>query len=135
MSEQRKSESGKLSSNFIFPLKLLEIIGCGLEGQEYVTVLSWIIQTYPGKDLMGDLSLGIPTSKVRPLLDPDTIMNLQKEYLENMHKNYMNWMQNTLSQEVEDWKKEHDPELDNDDCFHTSAPIIIYQMIDENLQV
>lgn len=44
-------------------------------------------------------------------------------------------MQNTLSQEVEDWKKEHDPELDNDDCFHTSAPIIIYQMIDENLQV
>ena len=52
-----------------------------------------------------------------------------------MHKNYMNWMQNTLSQEVEDWKKEHDPELDNDDCFHTSAPIIIYQMIDENLQV
>ena len=52
-----------------------------------------------------------------------------------MHRNYMNWMQNTLSQEVEDWKKEHDPELDNDDCFHTSAPIIIYQMIDENLQV
>ena len=54
---------------------------------------------------------------------------------QNMHRNYMNWMQNTLSQEVEDWKKEHDPELDNDDCFHTSAPIIIYQMIDENLQV
>ena len=60
----------------------MEIVRSGLEGQEYVTVLSWIIQTYPGRDLMGDLSLGIPASKVRPLLDPDTIMNLQKEYLE-----------------------------------------------------
>ncbi len=52
-----------------------------------------------------------------------------------MHKNYSGWMRNTLSQEVEDWKKEEDPEVDNDGCFHTSAPIIIYQMIDENLQV
>lgn len=44
-------------------------------------------------------------------------------------------MRNTLAQEVEDWKKEIDPEMDDENCFHTSAPIIIYQMIDENLQV
>ena len=54
----------------------------GLEGQEYVTVLSWIIQTYPGKELMGDPSLGIPKSKVKPLLDEDTIVRLQEEYLD-----------------------------------------------------
>ena len=52
-----------------------------------------------------------------------------------MKKNYNDWMKNTLSQEVEDWKKAEDPELDADGYFHTSAPIIIYQMIDENLQV
>ena len=54
---------------------------------------------------------------------------------QNMHTNYSEWMRNTLIQEVDDWQKEEDPEVDSDSCFHTSAPIIIYQMIDENLQV
>ena len=45
-------------------IQLLEVVGSGLEGTEYVTVLSWVIQTYPGKELMGDLSLGIPKDKV-----------------------------------------------------------------------
>jgi exocyst complex component 3 len=52
-----------------------------------------------------------------------------------MHTNYVSWMQKTLAQDVEDWTRETDPDLDNDDRFHTSAPIIVYQMIDENLQV
>ncbi len=44
-----------------------------------------------------------------------------------MQQNYNDWMKNTLGQEVEDWKKQDDPEVDNDGCFRTSAPIIIYQ--------
>ena len=60
---------------------MVEIIGSGLEGQEYVTVLSWVIQTYPGKELMADLSLGIPQSKVKPLLDADTVIRLQASIL------------------------------------------------------
>jgi len=64
----------------------LEILGSGLEGQEYVTVLSWIIQTYPGKDLMASPSLGIPADKVKPLLDPATIVKLQEEYLQVSHQ-------------------------------------------------
>ena len=62
--------------------RLLEIIGSGLEGQEYVTVLSWIIQTYPGKELMSSPNLGIPADKVKPLLDQDTIQKLESQYLE-----------------------------------------------------
>ena len=126
----------------------MEIIGSGLEGQEYVTVLSWVIQTYPGKELMADLSLGIPQSKVKPLLDADTVIRLQAsiltspispfymipgtfslnlnlkfliltvyaqaEYLDNMRKNYSGWMRNTISAEMEDWKKSDDPELDTE---------------------
>jgi exocyst complex component 3 len=95
--------------------RLLEIINDGgLEGQEYVTVLSWIIQTYPGKDLMGDTTLAIKADLVRPLLDPDTILNLQKEYLSIMRKNYGDWMGNTRAQEMEDWKKAEDPEQGRD---------------------
>ena len=106
-----------------------------MEGQEYVTVLSWVIQTYPGKELMADPTLGIPASRVKPLLDNETVVGLQRQYLDNMSKNYSEWMRNTLAQEMEDWKKSDDPDTDTDGCFHTSAPIIVYQMIDENLQV
>ncbi|CAB4069632.1 EXOC3 [Lepeophtheirus salmonis] len=60
---------------------------------------------------------------------------LQKEYLNNIEDNYKNWMRNSLAQEVQDWKRREDPDLDIDQCYHTSAPIIIYQMIDEHLQV
>ena len=46
-----------------------------------------------------------------------------------MADNYSEWMKNTLNLEIEDWRKEGDPELDNESCFHTSAPKIIYQVI------
>ena len=36
-----------IETTFFFQLE--DIIAGGLEGQEYVTFLSWIIQTYPGK--------------------------------------------------------------------------------------
>ena len=47
---------------------------------------------------------------------------------QNMGDNYKEWMQNTLNLETDDWKREGEPELDNEGCFHTSAPKIIYQV-------
>ena len=38
----------------------------------------------------------------------------QAEYLDNMRKNYSGWMRNTISAEMEDWKKSDDPELDTE---------------------
>jgi exocyst complex component 3 len=52
-----------------------------LEGQEYVSLLSWIIQTYPGQELMRSSSLGIPQEKIKPLLDNKVIEELQTKYL------------------------------------------------------
>lgn len=115
--------------------RLREIISLGLEGQEYVSILSWIIQTYPGGELMCSDTLNIPRDKIKPLLDNQTIEELQKQYLQNMQDNYVEWMKNALSLEASDWKSERNPELDNENCFHTSAPKIIFQMIEENLQV
>ena len=65
----------------IFTFQLLEIIEVGLEGQEYVSLLSWMIQTYPGQDLMKSPSLGIPPEKIKPLLDQKVIDDLQVKYL------------------------------------------------------
>jgi exocyst complex component 3 len=52
-----------------------------------------------------------------------------------MHDNYNEWMRNALSLESADWRSSNDPELDENNSYHTSAPKIIFQMIDENLQV
>ena len=50
-----------------------------------------------------------------------------------MADNYNEWMKNTLNLETEDWRKDGDPELDNEGCYHTSAPKIIYQVKKDTL--
>lgn len=60
--------------------RLLDIVASGLEGQEYVTVLGWIIKTYPSKELMGDASLGIPASKVNMTAFPGLVLTLQYSF-------------------------------------------------------
>lgn len=53
-----------------------------------------------------------------------------------MEKNYEEWMQNTLSSEKQEWQSKEEPEvIGHDGCYRTSAPVIIFQMIDQNLQV
>ena len=53
-------------------------------------------------------------AQVRPLLDAETVVRLQAEYLDNMRKNYSGWMRNTINAEMEDWKKSDDPEQDTE---------------------
>jgi exocyst complex component 3 len=69
-----------------------------------------------------------------------TILNLSDWHtiavnLQNMEMNYMEWMQKTLETEKLDWGNGTAPEGDDQGFFHTSAPVIIFQMIDQNLQV
>lgn len=48
----------------------------------------------------------------------------------------MEWMQNTLSSEKQDWHSSNPPEESRDNSYLcTAAPVIIFQMIDQNLQV
>lgn len=42
---------------------------------------------------------------------------------------------NALSKEVEEWWKNASPQSNSDGHFHTEAPIIIFKMVDENLQL
>ena len=56
-------------------------------------------------------------------------------YLGNMTNNYSDWMQKTLETEARDWRRPAMPETDNDDHYHTQATVIIFQMVEQNLQV
>lgn len=53
-----------------------------------------------------------------------------------MEKNYQDWMTKALETEKSEWTTDSLPEQDDTDkCYHTSGPVIIFQMIDQHLQV
>lgn len=118
-----------LSSN------LEEIISNGLEGNEYVSIISWVTNTYAGIELMKHPELNIDITKVGPLLKKSIVDDLQSKYLEYIKNNYKEWMLKTLDTEKTDWYTGASPEVGPDGWFHTAAPVIIFQMIDQNLQV
>jgi exocyst complex component 3 len=64
----------------------------GLEGQEYVSLLQWVEQTYPGPELMGSSALNIDKHLIPPLLAPEVVDALMSSYLDNMRENYSSWM-------------------------------------------
>lgn len=114
---------------------LQEVIQNGLEGNEYITILSWTFKTYFSEELLGHPDLKPYTEsleKNNPLLPYDVINALQNEYLSNMKKNYSEWMKNTLLSEKQEWLSKTEPALQQN---NGTGPIIIFQMIDQNLQV
>jgi exocyst complex component 3 len=113
---------------------LEELIEAGVEGNEYVTILSWVMNTYPGPEMMTNPELQIDLSQVGPLINKNLLSRMESEYLKTIEKNYEEWMLKTLETEKQDWQQSVAPEQD-DQYYHTSAPVIIFQMIDQNLQV
>lgn len=118
-------------------LYLEELVQRGVEGNEYVTVLSWIINTYPGVELMQHPELNIDLSEIeniKPLMKPEMLKSLETKYLTTMKKNYTDWMDKTVETEKMDWQTNTLPDTE-DQFYHTSSPVIIFQMIDQHLQV
>ncbi|XP_058059313.1 exocyst complex component 3 [Anopheles bellator] len=113
---------------------LEELIQTGLEGNEYVTILAWIMNTYPGRELMQHPDLLIDLSDCGPLVSKERLQEMETAYLRTMERNYQEWMTKTLETEKSDWINGVEVEC-ADQYYHTAAPMIIYQMIDQNLQV
>lgn len=55
---------------------LEEIISAGLVANEYVTLLHWVIQTYPGPELLQHPDLRIEPSSLGPLLSSEAVEKL-----------------------------------------------------------
>lgn len=58
------------------------IIRNGIQGNEYVSILSWVLNTYKSPELMGHPDLKNYTDNLDKLLPDDTLNRLQDEYLE-----------------------------------------------------
>lgn len=57
---------------------LEEMIAAGLVANEFVTLLSWVIQTYPGPELLQHSDLSIDPKALGPLLSDATMDQLYK---------------------------------------------------------
>ena len=80
--------------------------------------------------MMKAIELSIPPNLIKPLLDEQTIEKLQEDYLDKMRDNYKEWMQNLLNLESNtDWKKQENPDEDENHTFHTTVPKFIFQMV------
>ena len=80
----RKDNLSTLYTPLRFNNRLSEIIASGLQDQEYVTVLTWAIQTYPGEELMQSWNLKVSPALIKPLLEEKDIEMLQQEYLDKL---------------------------------------------------
>lgn len=58
-----------------------------------------------------------------------------KNFQQTIDNKYRSWRTNALNKEVEEWWKDASPQSDSDGHFNTEAPIIIFKMVGENLQL
>lgn len=114
----------------------LQELASSLEGNEYITLLNWV-QSYEGPELMAHPSLGIDLKEegLKPLLPEPLIEEITKKYLETIRKNYKEWLNNTINRETRDWEGSTEPEADDAGHYQTTTPVIVFQMIDQHLQV
>ena len=115
--------------------RVLAIMDEGLEGNENVSLLQWVLQVYPGPELLGSAALGIIKNLIPPLLTDEEIARIVMAYMTFMRANYDTWMRNTIKQEREDWVSSTEPEMDMEMCYYTASPVLIYKMVDDNLEV
>lgn len=136
MNRRILTRRGRCADFLSLSFQLAETIEQGLEGNEFVTMLSWVLNTYPGQELMLHPDLQVDPSLTANLIQPEMLVEMEKAYLASMQANYEDWLSNALEKEKSAWTTGTMPEEeDTDKYYHTSAPVIIFQMIDQHLQV
>ncbi|XP_017461316.1 PREDICTED: exocyst complex component 3-like, partial [Rhagoletis zephyria] len=107
-----------------------------LEGNEYITLLNWL-NDYEGPLLMGheDLRFNLQEEQLGPLLSDEIVNEVTNKYLQTVEKNYREWLANTIRHESKDWESVSNPESSNTGHYQTTTPVIVFQMIDQHLQV
>uniref|UniRef100_A0A1I8PFR3 Uncharacterized protein n=2 Tax=Stomoxys calcitrans TaxID=35570 RepID=A0A1I8PFR3_STOCA len=107
----------------------------GLQDNEYVSLLSWVINTYPACELMLHPDLQVNIHQLAgPLLPPSHLKALEDEYMDNMKRNLNGWMATTAEEERNDWFSEQPP-IQTDQYYHSEVSVIIFEMINQLLEV
>ena len=115
--------------------KILDIMDKGLEGNEYVSLLQWVVTVYPGKELLGSPALGLQPTLIPQLLSEQELEDLIAAYIAFLSDNFSTWLENSIRQETEDWRSDSPPDEDAEGAFYTAGPVLVFRMVQESLEV
>ncbi|XP_061863732.1 exocyst complex component 3-like protein isoform X2 [Colius striatus] len=108
-----------------------------LDKQGLFLLLEWALRVYPSPQMMGhpDLLPDVDVSALGPLLSPELMEQTERKYVVKVKASVLEWMQRTLEVEFKEWFREEEPETDHQGFFQSALPVIVMQMLNENIQV
>ncbi|KAJ7426410.1 Exocyst complex component 3-like protein [Willisornis vidua] len=116
---------------------LQEILQEDLDKQGLFLLLEWALHVYHSPEMMGhpDLLPEVDVSALGPLMSPELVDQTEKRYVVKVKASVIEWMQRTLEVEFKEWFREEEPETDHQGFFQSALPVIVMQMLNENIQV
>uniref|UniRef100_A0A669QQP3 Exocyst complex component 3 like 1 n=1 Tax=Phasianus colchicus TaxID=9054 RepID=A0A669QQP3_PHACC len=117
---------------------LQDILREDLDKQALFLLLEWVLRMYPSPEVMGhpDLLPEVDVSSLGPLISPELVDQTERKYVEKVKvSDVLEWMQRTLEVEFKEWFREEEPEMDHQGFFQSALPVIVVQMLSENIQV
>ncbi|XP_077686895.1 exocyst complex component 3-like protein isoform X1 [Eretmochelys imbricata] len=116
---------------------LQDILSRDLDKQEIFMLLSWVLHVYHSPEMMGhpDLLPEVDVSTLEPLVSPEVVEQMERKYVAKVKASVTEWMRRTLEVEFKEWFREEEPEMDHLGFFQSALPVIVMQMLDENIRV
>ncbi|NXU91485.1 EX3L1 protein, partial [Xiphorhynchus elegans] len=116
---------------------LQELLREDLDKQGLFLLLEWALRVYHSPEMMGhpDLLPEVDVSALGPLMSPELVDQTERRYVVKVKASVVEWMQRTLEVEFKEWFREEEPETDHQGFFQSALPIIVMQMLNENIQV
>ncbi|NXC50730.1 EX3L1 protein, partial [Penelope pileata] len=116
---------------------LQDILREDLDKQALFFLLDWVLRVYHSPEMMGhpDLLPEVDVSSLGPLISPELVEQTERKYVEKVKASVLEWMQRTLEVEFKEWFREEEPEVDHQGFFQSALPVIVMQMLSENIRV
>ncbi|KAM6409162.1 exocyst complex component 3-like protein isoform 2-T2 [Rhynochetos jubatus] len=116
---------------------LQDLLREDLDKQGLFLLLEWALRVYHSPEMMGhpDLVPEVDVSALGPLMSPELVDQTERKYVVKVKASVLEWMQRTLEVEFKEWFREEEPETDHQGFFQSALPIIVMQMLNENIQV
>ncbi|XP_065178512.1 exocyst complex component 3-like [Sycon ciliatum] len=109
-----------------------DVGGQRMEPGEIITLLCWLKQ-YPEMMLADELTVDV--SSFDPLISPRYVKELEEQYLHLIQGTVSDWMKRMIEAEVKDWWRTTEPRSNVDKHYHTDMPVLLGQMISQNLDL
>ncbi|RXM28643.1 Exocyst complex component 3 [Acipenser ruthenus] len=111
-------------------VRIEELASEDLEANEIVSLLTWVLNTYKSAEMMGhpELTTEMDVDSMGPLLPKEVVDQLLSKYIQIFTSNITGWLRKALETDKKDWKKDTEPEADQDGYYQTTLPAIVFQV-------